>query len=101
MRAMTLAVALFAALGISLGSASIARAEESKCTIAIKGDSPTKLACDKGGKKEAARQMKSMVKLAKSKGTVFVCDDCHKDNEKYELTDTAKKDFEKLLAAIK
>lgn len=101
MRTNVLALALFAATSLSLGGAGIARAEDNKCTLATKGDSPTKQACEKGGRKEAAKQMKAMVKTAKGKGVVFVCDDCHKNNDDYALTDNATKDFEKLLAAWK
>lgn len=101
MRANALALALFAVAGLSLGAVGIARADDNKCTLATKGDSPTKEACEKGGKKEAAKTMKAMVKSAKGKGVVFVCDDCHKNNDDYALTDNATKDYEKLLAAWK
>lgn len=101
MRANVLALALFTVAGLSLGGARIASADDNKCTLATKGDSPTKQACEKGGKKEAAKQMKAIVKVAKGKGVVFVCDDCHKNNDDYALTDNATKDFEKLLAAWK
>src|SRR5439155_9476168 len=73
--------------------------KDSKCTVATKGDSPTAKACATGGRKEAAKVMKTMVKTAKAKNVKFVCDDCHKDMETYQLTDNAKKDYEKLLAA--
>lgn len=74
---------------------------EGEAYLPCGGDSPTKQACEKGGRKEAAKQMKAMVKTAKGKGVVFVCDDCHKNNDDYALTDNATKDFEKLLAAWK
>jgi hypothetical protein len=95
-------LSLVATLGLSLGAASIALGgDDNKCTIATKGDSPTAKACAEGGKKAAAKQMKVLVKTAKAKDVKFVCDDCHKNNDDYALTDNARKDFEKLLAAQK
>jgi hypothetical protein len=91
-------------LSLTLGSAYLARsgsatAAEGKCTIAVKGDSPTAKACTKGGRKEATAVMKSMVAAAKGKGTKFVCDNCHKDMESYALTGNAVEDYKKLQAA--
>ena len=88
---------------LTLSVAGTARAaDDEKCALETKlKDSPTAQACAKGGRKEAARKMKEMVKAAKAKGVKFVCDDCHKDNETYKLTDNAEKDYEKLLAAQK
>lgn len=76
-------------------------ADEGKCTIAIKGDSPTARACAKGGRAEAKKMMKEMVKQAKGGGQKFTCDGCHKDLDNYELTKTAPEDFKKLEAAQK
>ena len=102
MRARSLLLAFAALSGLTMGAVGIAgAADDNKCKLAIKGDSPTKAACDRGGRKEAAKTMKGLVKTAKAKGTVFVCDDCHKNSEDYALTDNAKNDFEKLLAAQK
>ena len=70
-----------------------------KCTIAIKGDSPTAKACTKGGRAEAKKVMKDMVKQAKAAGQKFTCDGCHKDLDNYELTKNAIEDFKKLEAA--
>src|SRR6266568_3843409 len=67
-------------------------AKDNKCQIAVKGDSPTAKACAAGGRKEAAKVMKTMVKTAKAKNVKFTCDDCHKDMETYHLTDNAKVD---------
>jgi hypothetical protein len=66
-----------------------------KCTIAS-GDSETAKACAKGGRAEAKKMMKKMVKVAKGKGGKFTCEGCHKDLDNYELTDNAKEDFKKL-----
>lgn len=75
--------------------------DEGKCTIATKGDSPTAKACAKGGRAEAKKMMKEMVKQAKTAGQKFTCDGCHKDLDNYELTKNAADDFKKLEAASK
>jgi hypothetical protein len=72
-----------------------------KCTIATKGDSPTAKACAKGGREEAKKIMKEMVKQAKAAGQKFTCDGCHKDLDNYELTKNAVEDFKKLEVASK
>ncbi len=73
--------------------------DEGKCTIAIKGDSVTARACTKGGRAEAKKVMKDMVKKAKANGQKFTCDGCHKDLDNYALTSNAPDDFKKLEAA--
>ena len=75
--------------------------DEGKCTIATKGDSPTAKACAKGGRPEAKKIMKEMVKQAKAAGQKFTCDGCHKDLDNYELTKNAVEEFKKLEAASK
>src|SRR6188508_3374268 len=75
--------------------------DDGKCTIATKGDSPTAKACVKGGRAEAKKMMKEMVKQAKAAGQKFTCDGCHKDLDNYELTKNAAEDFKKLEAASK
>jgi hypothetical protein len=72
-----------------------------KCTIATTGDSPTAKACTKGGRPEAKKVMKEMVKVAKTNGAKFTCEGCHKDLDSYELTKNAREDFGKLVAAQK
>ena len=79
----------------------IASADDGKCTIATKGDSPTAKACTKGGRGEAKKLMKEMVKVAKGNGQKFTCDGCHKDLDNYELTKNATEDFKKLEAVAK
>ena len=71
-----------------------------KCTIATTGDSPTAKACVKGGRTEAKKMMKKMVKEAKDKGQKFTCEGCHKDLDNYELTKNSKEDFKKLEALV-
>lgn len=83
------------------GSPGVAQAgDEGKCTIATKGDTPTAKACAKGGRAEAKKLMKDMVKQAKANGQKFTCDGCHKDLDNYELTKNAVDDYKKLEAAI-
>jgi len=96
-------VAAFLTLTTVLGTAGALADEgkDGKCTIAIKGDSPTAKACAKGGRAEAKKMMKDMVKQAKSAGQKFTCDGCHKDLDNYELTKNATEDFKKLEAASK
>ena len=77
MRLATAFAAIAAAATLSLGATAAFADGEGPCKIATKGDSLT----------------------AKAKGVKFVCDDCHKNMDDYALTDNAKKDFEKLLAA--
>jgi hypothetical protein len=79
----------------------VVAADDSKCTIATKGDSPTAQACAKGGRAEAKKMMKEMVKVAKANGQKFTCDGCHKDLDNYELTKDAREEFKKLVAAQK
>jgi hypothetical protein len=94
-------VAVFAFVGLAAGGVWADEGKDGKCTIAIKGDSPTAKACTKGGRAEAKKMMKEMVKEAKAKGQKFTCDSCHKDLDNYELTKNATEDFKKLEALAK
>lgn len=92
------ALLLFAA--IAAGAAGTVWAgDEGKCTIATKSDSPTGKACAKGGRAEAKKMMKEMVKQAKANGQKFTCDGCHKDLDTYALTTNATDEYKKLEAA--
>jgi hypothetical protein len=92
----------FAAAALLLLSVRTAgAADDGKCTIATKGDSATAKACAKGGRAEAKKVMKEMVKQAKAGGQKFTCDGCHKDLDSYELTTNAPEEFKKLEAAQK
>src|SRR5450631_447218 len=85
-----------------LCAAGAVRADEGKggkCTIATKPDSPTGKACASGGRAEAKKVMKEMVKVAKANGQKFTCDGCHKDLDNYALTQNATDEFKKLEAA--
>jgi hypothetical protein len=73
--------------------------DEGKCTIATKDNTPTSKACAKGGRAEAKKLMKEMVKQAKANGQKFTCDGCHKDLDNYELTKNGAEDYKKLEAA--
>ena len=92
-------IAMFVCLGIAVGGARGDEGKDGKCTIAVKGDSPTAKACAKGGRGEAKKVMKEMVKEAKAKGQKFTCDGCHKDLDNYALTKNAQDDYKKLVAA--
>jgi hypothetical protein len=80
-------------------SAPASAADEGKCTLPTKGDTPTARACAKGGRAEAKKVMKEMVKNAKEKGVKFTCDSCHKDLDNYALTPNGEADYKKLEAA--
>jgi hypothetical protein len=71
-------------------------ADEGKCTIAVKGDTPSAKACASGGRAAAKKLMKDMVKKAKAGGQKFTCEGCHKDLDNYELTKNANADYKKL-----
>jgi hypothetical protein len=90
-------LALFAALAV--GAAGTVRGDEGKCTINKEPNSPTGKACAKGGRAEAKKMMKEMVKVAKANGQKFTCDGCHKDLDNYALTKNATDDYKKLEAA--
>lgn len=92
MRRLTFALSLAGFLAL----AASARADD-KCTVATKGDSPVAKACAGGGRKEAAKTMKGLVRTAKEKGTKFTCESCHKNTDDYQLKSNAKDDFKKLL----
>jgi hypothetical protein len=95
-------VASFSAAALLLLSVGTAgAADEGKCTIATKGDGVVAKACAKGGRAEAKKVMKEMVKQAKVNGQKFTCDGCHKDLDNYELTKNAVDEFKKLEAAQK
>ena len=92
---LSVAVFLFAAVA----AAGAVRADDGKCTIATKPDSPTGKACAKGGRAEAKKVMKEMVKVAKANGQKFTCDGCHKDLDNYALSANATDEYKKLEAA--
>jgi hypothetical protein len=95
---LSVALFLFAAI-TAAGAVRADDGKEGKCTIATKPDSPTGKACAKGGRAEAKRVMKEMVKVAKANGQKFTCDGCHKDLDNYALTQNATEEYKKLEAA--
>lgn len=68
------------------------------CKIATQGDSPIAQACRAGGRPEARRAMKSLVKEARAKGQKLDCEGCHKNTDSFELKPGARDELEKLLA---
>lgn len=89
---------LFVAI-VAAGAVRADEGKDGKCTIATKADSPTGKACAKGGRAEAKKVMKEMVKVAKGNGQKFTCDGCHKDLDSYALTQNATDEYKKLEAA--
>ncbi len=86
-------------LAVTLLAGAARAGDEGKCTIATKPDTETGKACVKGGRPEAKKVMKEMVKKAKANGQKFTCDGCHKDLDTYALTKNANDDYKKLEAA--
>ncbi len=100
MNRLLIALTSAAVLGGVLFVSGSALADDNKCTIATKAESVVGKACASGGRKEAKKLMKEIVKKAKEKGTKFQCDGCHKNMDgTMELTKDAKADFKKLLTA--
>ena len=85
----------------SIATGTARAGDEGKCTIATKPDTQIGKACAKGGRAEAKKEMKEMVKVAKANGQKFTCDGCHKDLDTYALTKNGPDDFKKLEAAQK
>jgi hypothetical protein len=88
-------------LTVGMVTASARAGDSGKCTIATKPDTEMGKACAAGGRKEAKKDMKEMVKVAKANGQKFTCEGCHKDLDNYELTKNGQEDFKKLVAAQK
>jgi len=86
-------------LAVTLLAGAARAGDEGKCTIATKPDTETGKACAHGGRAEAKKVMKDMVKKAKANGQKFTCDGCHKDLDNYALTKNAQDDYKKLVAA--
>jgi hypothetical protein len=68
------------------------------CKMALTGDSPVARACSEGGQRRAIDLMQSFVRRARAEGIVFVCADCHADEDDYtKLNPHADAEFRKLL----
>ena len=94
-----LSVAVFLFAASATGAVGFVRADEGKCTLNTDPNTPTGRACAKGGRAEAKKVMKEMVKVAKANGQKFTCDGCHKDLDNYALTQNATEEYKKLEAA--
>src|SRR4029077_18045939 len=98
------AVLLSGFLGIAvggLGASGTALANDSvKCTIATSGDSTPAKACAKGGRPEAKKAMKVVLRGETVRDHKFRCDVCHKELHSYELPSTAKEDLKQLEAMV-
>jgi hypothetical protein len=69
------------------------------CRLARQGLSPVGRACAYGGRREAKRAMKAMIKAARGRGLRYECDTCHRDEHTWALTDDARARFSDMLAA--
>jgi hypothetical protein len=66
--------------------------------MALTGDSPVAKACSVGGLRGAMELMQTFVARAKTEGIIFVCTDCHADEDDYsKLNPQADAEFRKLL----
>lgn len=68
------------------------------CTIATIGRGPVGRACEAGGRVEAKRLMKSLVKRANASGPRLTCDGCHQNLDDYTLLEGARAKLDKLTA---
>lgn len=93
-------VLVLLAVSLSFAGRAVSQANADRCTIPPQDDNIVVKACAKGGRTEAKRLMKEMVKDAKRKGAKFTCEQCHKDLESWELTPNARADMKKLLAVL-
>jgi hypothetical protein len=75
---------------------------DSPCKGDVDPNGPIGKACAKNGIQGAKTAMKELTRKGRAAGVKFECDDCHKDDTDYsKLNDNARKQLEKLLAAVK
>jgi hypothetical protein len=71
---------------------------EDPCKMALVGDSPVAKSCSDGGIRKATEMMQMFVKRARAEGIVFVCTDCHPDEDDFsKLAPGVDVEFRKLL----
>ena len=71
---------------------------EDPCKMALVGDSPVAKSCSEGGIRKATEMMRMFVKRARAEGIVFVCADCHPDEDDFsKLAPGVDVEFRKLL----
>lgn len=71
---------------------------EDPCKMALVGDSPVAKSCSEGGIRKATEMMQMFVKRARAEGIVFVCTDCHPDEDDFsKLAPGVDVEFRKLL----
>jgi hypothetical protein len=71
---------------------------EDPCKMALVGDSPVAKSCSEGGIRRATEMMQMFVKRARAEGIVFVCTDCHPDEDDFsKLAPGVDVEFRKLL----
>ena len=66
------------------------------CTIATNGRGSVGKACEAGGRLEAKKLMKTLVKQANASGARLTCDGCHQNLDDYTLLDGARAKLDKL-----
>jgi hypothetical protein len=96
-------VAALVALVLAGTAVGVSRADDiKKCSIAVRGDSPVRDACEEGGIDQARATMKRLLGIARSKqrGKHWSCDDCHADQETWKLNEDARRHFKELLAIV-
>jgi hypothetical protein len=75
------------------------RAARLACTIATIGRGAVGRACEAGGRVEAKKLMKSLVRQANASGTRLTCDGCHQNLDDYTLLEGARAKLDKLAAS--
>ena len=77
-----------------------ARDPNHPCTIATVGRGPVGKACAAGGRVEAKKLMKTIVKQARASGQNVACDGCHQNLDDFALVDGARARLDQLAAAL-
>lgn len=87
-----------AVFAVALGSGRSAQAEgETPCTAKSFKNGKVEAACRAGGRTEAKKLMKTVVKKAKAAGESMNCKSCHSSLKDFALTPNAVADLEKWL----
>lgn len=75
------------------------RVHSGACTIATIGRGPVGAACATGGRTEAKKLMKTLVKQSNASGVRLFCDGCHQNLDDYTLREGARARLDKLMAS--
>lgn len=74
--------------------------DRGRCSISTAREGPVAEACARGGRAEARKAMKALVRQAKDLGRKYTCEGCHRDLDTYALTANAGQDFDALMLAV-